>query len=64
MKTKVVAIVQARMGSVRLPGKVMQSLTDKTVIEILTEDKSIIYAHIVETKPRRATKLRKVQSVS
>ena len=35
MKTKVVAIVQARMGSVRLPGKVMQSLTDKTVIEIL-----------------------------
>jgi len=35
MKTKVVAIVQARMGSVRFPGKVMQSLANKTVIEIL-----------------------------
>jgi len=35
MKNKVVAIVQARMGSVRFPGKVMQSLANKTVIEIL-----------------------------
>jgi len=35
MKKKVVAIVQARMGSVRFPGKVMQSLANKTLIEIL-----------------------------
>ena len=35
MKKKVVAIVQARMGSVRFPGKVMQSLAGKTLIEVL-----------------------------
>jgi glutamate-1-semialdehyde 2,1-aminomutase len=37
MKKKIVAIVQARMGSVRFPGKVMQLLANKTVIEILIE---------------------------
>jgi len=37
MKAKVVAIVQARMGSLRFPGKVMQLVTDKTVIEVLID---------------------------
>ena len=32
---KVVAIVQARMGSKRLPGKVMKPIVDKPVIELL-----------------------------
>ncbi len=32
---KVVAIVQARMGSSRLPGKVMKPIVDKPVIELL-----------------------------
>jgi glutamate-1-semialdehyde 2,1-aminomutase len=34
---KVVAIVQARMGSRRLPGKVMKRIVEKPVIEILLE---------------------------
>jgi len=34
---KVVAIVQARMGSSRLPGKVMKRIVEKPVIEILLE---------------------------
>ena len=32
---KVVAIVQARMGSIRLPGKVMKPLAGRTLIEVL-----------------------------
>lgn len=34
---KVVAIVQARMGSSRLPGKVMKRIVEKPVIELLLE---------------------------
>ena len=32
---KVVAIVQARLGSVRLPEKVLKSITEKPMIELL-----------------------------
>ena len=35
--TKVIATIQARMNSGRLPGKIMKKLGDKTVIEILIE---------------------------
>ena len=36
-KGKVVAVVQARMGSSRLPGKVMKTICDKPVIELMLE---------------------------
>jgi len=32
---KIVALVQARMGSTRLPGKVLKSIVDKAMIELL-----------------------------
>ena len=32
---KVVAIVQARLGSVRLPEKVLKTITEKPMIELL-----------------------------
>ena len=38
---KIVAIVQARMGSVRVPGKVMKLINNKTVIQILLERLSV-----------------------
>ena len=34
---RIVAIVQARMGSSRLPGKVLKKINEKTVIELLLE---------------------------
>ena len=37
-KEKVVAVVQARMGSSRLPGKVMKTICDKPVIELMLKD--------------------------
>jgi len=54
---KVVAIVQARMGSSRLPGKVMKNIVDKPVIELLlerldlsTEIDQIVVATSLDTK--------------
>ena len=35
MACKVLAIVQARVGSTRLPGKVLKKVNDKSLIEIL-----------------------------
>ena len=35
MEKKIIAIVQARMGSTRLPGKVLKKVNNKTLIEIL-----------------------------
>ena len=35
MNVSVLAIVQSRMGSTRLPGKVLKKVNDKTLIEIL-----------------------------
>ena len=32
---KIAAIVQARMGSTRLPGKVMKQVNNQTIIKIL-----------------------------
>ena len=32
---KVIALVQARMGSLRLPQKVMKKISEKTIIELL-----------------------------
>jgi len=32
---KVIALVQARMGSLRLPQKVMRKISEKTIIELL-----------------------------
>ena len=37
MKTKVLAIIQARLGSSRFPGKVLQKIGDKSVIEIIVK---------------------------
>ena len=37
----ILAIVQARMGSHRLPGKVMKTIQDKTLIEILLQRLSL-----------------------
>ncbi|GAA3645933.1 hypothetical protein GCM10022323_05980 [Asaccharospora irregularis DSM 2635] len=34
---KIIAVIQARMGSTRLPGKVLKRLSDKTVIEHIVE---------------------------
>jgi len=36
-KPKVVAIIQARMGSTRLPGKVMKKILGRTVLELVVE---------------------------
>jgi len=54
---KVVAIVQARMGSSRLPGKVMKSVVDKPIIELLlkrlalsTEIDQIVVATSIDSK--------------
>lgn len=38
---KVVAIVQARMGSTRLPNKVMKKLNNRTMIELLLQRLSL-----------------------
>jgi len=35
LKKKVVAIIQARFGSVRFPGKVLKKINNKTILEIL-----------------------------
>ena len=35
MEVKTLAIVQARMGSVRFPGKVIKKINDKSLIELL-----------------------------
>jgi len=35
MARKVIAIVQARIGSTRLPGKVLKEVNNKSLIEIL-----------------------------
>jgi spore coat polysaccharide biosynthesis protein SpsF len=37
LKEVVVAIIQARMGSTRLPGKVLMKLSGRTILEILIE---------------------------
>ena len=34
---KIVGLVQARMGSTRLPGKVLKKIIDKPMIELLLE---------------------------
>ncbi|TQR17401.1 cytidylyltransferase domain-containing protein [Psychrobacillus vulpis] len=49
---KVVAIIQARMGSTRLPGKILKKVKDKTLLEIQLERlnySSLIHQIIVAT---------------
>ena len=53
----VVAIIQARLGSTRLPGKVLKKIIDKPLIELLlmrlsksTELDSIIVATSIESE--------------
>ncbi|MDG2297236.1 MAG: aminotransferase class III-fold pyridoxal phosphate-dependent enzyme [Gammaproteobacteria bacterium] len=53
---KVVALVQARMGSTRLPGKVLKSIVDKPMIELLLarlSQSSELDAIIVTTSEER-----------
>ena len=61
---KYLAIIQARMGSTRLPGKVMKKIMKKTIIEILLHrlSHSCLFSKIViaTTKNRQDTKLVKL----
>ena len=64
MSSKAIAIIQARMGSTRLPGKVMKKIMNKTIIEILLHrlSHSCLFSKIViaTTKNKEDTKLAKL----